>query len=68
MNQVGLDLLGTTRPMKWNFRLLFGPVAAAVLGPSYGLVQRMLFGAWFGWCAGLGVMLFNRGGGTPPAE
>jgi hypothetical protein len=27
---------------------------------TYGLVQRMLFSAWFGWCAGLGVLLFNR--------
>lgn len=27
---------------------------------TYGLVQRMLFGAWFGWCAGLSVLLFNR--------
>jgi hypothetical membrane protein len=27
---------------------------------TYGLVQRLLFGAWFGWTAGLGVLLFNR--------
>ena len=28
---------------------------------TYGLMQRMLFGAWFGWSAGLGVLLFNLG-------
>jgi hypothetical membrane protein len=27
--------------------------------PVNGLVQRALFAAWFGWCAGVGVMLFR---------
>jgi hypothetical membrane protein len=27
--------------------------------PAYGLAQRALFAAWFGWCAGAGVMLFQ---------
>jgi hypothetical membrane protein len=25
--------------------------------PFYGLVQRALFAAWFGWCAGVGLLL-----------
>lgn len=33
-----------------------GPVWAAV-GAFYGLVQRGLFAAWFGWVAGLGLIL-----------
>ena len=32
----------------------------AHLKPAYGLVQRGLFAAWFGWCAGVGVLLFRR--------
>jgi Protein of unknown function (DUF998) len=28
--------------------------------PYYGLVQRSLFAAWFCWCAGLGVLLWQR--------
>jgi hypothetical membrane protein len=30
----------------------------AALRPIYGLVQRSLFAAWFGWCAVIGVRLF----------
>ena len=28
--------------------------------PFYGLVQRALFVVWFGWCAVVGVLLFQR--------
>jgi hypothetical membrane protein len=28
--------------------------------PFHGLAQRALFGAWFGWCALIGVLLFQR--------
>ena len=28
--------------------------------PVYGLIQRSLFAAWFGWCAALGVLLWRR--------
>ena len=28
--------------------------------PIYGLVQRALFAAWFGWCAVVGLFLFQR--------
>src|SRR5882757_1435187 len=28
--------------------------------PIYGLVQRALFAAWFGWCAAVGLFLFQR--------
>lgn len=28
--------------------------------PVYGLVQRALFAAWFGWCAGVGVLTASR--------
>jgi hypothetical membrane protein len=27
--------------------------------PYYGLVQRVLFAAWFGWCAGIGFILYR---------
>ena len=29
----------------------------AEMKPVYGLIQRSLFAAWFGWCAGIGVLL-----------
>lgn len=38
-----------------------GPVWAFIK-PSYGLVQRALFAAWFVWCAGAGLLLFRRQG------
>jgi hypothetical protein len=28
--------------------------------PVHGLAQRALFAAWFGWCAVVGVLLFQR--------
>jgi hypothetical membrane protein len=28
--------------------------------PLYGLAQRTLFGAWFGWCAIVGLWLYRR--------
>jgi hypothetical membrane protein len=28
--------------------------------PAYGLAQRLLFAAWFGWCAAVGLSLFQR--------
>jgi hypothetical membrane protein len=28
--------------------------------PFYGLVQRVLFVVWFGWCAAIGVLLFRN--------
>jgi hypothetical membrane protein len=31
----------------------------AYVRPAYGLAQRALFAAWFGWCAGAGVFLFK---------
>lgn len=41
-----------------NLTSLFrhGPIWTQVR-PVYGLVQRSLFAAWFGWCAGIGVLL-----------
>lgn len=32
----------------------------SAVAPVYGLVQRSLFAAWFGWCAGLGALLWQR--------
>ena len=34
--------------------------------PYYGLVQRSLFTAWFCWCAGIGVLLWQRRAATHP--
>ncbi len=31
--------------------------AWSVVGPAYGLAQRALFAAWFGWCALAGIFL-----------
>jgi hypothetical membrane protein len=36
-----------------------GPVWRHV-EPAYGVVQRALFASWFGWCAGVSVMLALR--------
>jgi hypothetical protein len=33
--------------------------------PFYGLVQRSLFAAWFAWCAGIGVLLWQRRSADP---
>ena len=32
----------------------------AEVKPVYGLIQRSLFAAWFGWCAGIGVLLIQH--------
>jgi hypothetical membrane protein len=32
----------------------------AYVKPAYGLAQRALFAAWFGWCAIVGLLLFQR--------
>jgi hypothetical membrane protein len=43
--------------------LNLSPFAAPVwayVKPVHGLAQRALFAAWFGWCAVLGILLFNR--------
>jgi hypothetical protein len=37
-----------------------------VLHPVYGVVQRSLFASWFGWCAVVGVMLFQSAVTTAP--
>lgn len=36
------------------------------LHPFYGIVQRSLFAAWFGWCAVLGLMLFGSAAAIAP--
>ena len=36
-----------------------GPVWESV-APIYGLIQRSLFVAWFGWCIGVGLMLWRE--------
>jgi hypothetical protein len=33
--------------------------------PVYGLMQRSLFAAWFGWCTGIGVMLWQHRRASP---
>jgi hypothetical protein len=37
----------------------------AEMKPVYGLVQRSLFAAWFGWCAGIGVLLRQHRRASP---
>lgn len=44
-----------------------GPVWAHVK-PAYGLAQRALFAAWFGWCTGVGLLLYRRTGHTASVE
>jgi hypothetical membrane protein len=39
-------------------------VTWAHLKPVYGLVQRSLFAAWFGWCAVVGLLLWRRNDAT----
>jgi hypothetical membrane protein len=38
----------------------FSPRLAKAVAPVYGLVQRSLFVAWYGWCAAVGVLLLMR--------
>lgn len=67
------DQNATLVRMSWLFALLVWIAIALNLAtldrhgalfalerPFYGLVQRSLFLAWFGWCAVLGVMLRRR--------
>jgi hypothetical protein len=37
-----------------------------VVRPAYGLAQRALFAAWFGWCTGVGVFLLKMDIEEPP--
>lgn len=37
----------------------------AEMKPVYGLVQRSLFAAWFGWCAGIGLLLRQHRRASP---
>lgn len=57
--------------LSWIFFLLiWGAIALnlspfvapvwAYVKPFHGVVQRALFGAWFGWCAITGILLFKR--------
>jgi hypothetical protein len=46
--------------MALNLAPAFSPRLARALGPVYGLVQRSLFVAWYGWCAVLGLLLLAR--------
>lgn len=49
-----------------NLATLFRDAAIwAAIKPLYGLVQRSLFAAWFGWCTGIGVLLW-RFRASPP--
>jgi hypothetical membrane protein len=40
----------------------------AYVKPVYGLAQRALFAAWFGWCAVVGLLCFKRNGKGLPAS
>ncbi len=52
-----------------NLSAVFRPEPVwTTLAPVYGLVQRSLFAAWFGWCAGTGLLLHWMAGGTAPAK
>ncbi|HJW37491.1 MAG TPA: DUF998 domain-containing protein [Candidatus Udaeobacter sp.] len=52
------------------FALIWGAIALnlsafaapvwAYVKPVHGLAQRALFAAWFGWCALVGILLFQR--------
>jgi hypothetical membrane protein len=43
-----------------NLSPLYGErTLSAYVHPIHGLVQRALFGAWFGWCFVLGLVLFR---------
>ncbi len=46
--------------MALNLAPAFSPRLAKALAPVYGLAQRSLFIAWYGWCATLGVLLLAR--------
>jgi len=38
----------------------FVPSVWSYVKPVHGLAQRSLFAAWFGWCAVIGLFLFQR--------
>jgi hypothetical protein len=40
----------------------------AYLKPVYGLAQRSLFAGWFGWCAVVGILLFQCAGSMVQGE
>jgi GNAT superfamily N-acetyltransferase len=43
-----------------NLSALYGGAAIwAYVKPVFGLAQRALFAAWFGWCAVVGLLLFK---------
>jgi hypothetical protein len=46
--------------MGLNLAPAFSRRLAEAFGPIYGVVQRALFVAWYGWCALLGLVLFTR--------
>ncbi len=71
---------GTVVRLSWIFFILMWIAIALNLGtldrhgalwafekPFYGLVQRALFLVWFGWCAVIGLLLFNSGA-TPVGQ
>lgn len=43
-----------------NLSSMEGGQIWAAVKPVYGIAQRALFAAWFGWCAVVGVVLFQR--------
>lgn len=46
--------------MTLNLAPAFSPRLAKAAAPVYGLGQRSLFVAWYGWCAILGLLIFLR--------
>jgi hypothetical protein len=40
----------------------------AYVKPVYGLAQRSLFAGWFGWCAVVGILLFQYAGSMVQGE
>ena len=52
-----------------NLSSLFRDAAIwSALKPVYGLVQRSLFAAWFGWCAGIGALLWRLKAAPPTPD
>jgi Protein of unknown function (DUF998) len=64
--------LGVLTPISWaalgllvvamalNLAPAFSPRLGKTFAPVYGLLQRSIFVAWYGWCAILGLLLFLR--------
>lgn len=40
----------------------------AYVKPAYGLAQRALFAGWFGWCAAVGLIFFQRPSAFGPSS